>query len=142
MSSPARRGKVVQAGTVVLALNCGSSSLKFGLYRVTSSRTEMLLDGEAEAFGDGSGKFFFAQDAHGKLRVSERLATAGPREAIVRIERLLAQSGLPPPASIGHRIVHGGPALDHHALIDDRVMSQLEAATDFAPWRGPSWTRS
>ena len=32
----------------VLALNSGSSSLKFGLYRVGASRIEMLLSGEAE----------------------------------------------------------------------------------------------
>src|ERR1017187_9061354 len=35
----------------VLALNSGSSSLKFGLYRVESSRTETMLSGEAEAIG-------------------------------------------------------------------------------------------
>jgi acetate kinase len=36
----------------VLALNSGSSSLKFGLYRVGSSRTQILLSGEAEAIGE------------------------------------------------------------------------------------------
>ena len=28
---------------IVLALNSGSSSLKFGLYRVTDSRTDLLI---------------------------------------------------------------------------------------------------
>ena len=37
-----------EPGFNVLALNSGSSSLKFGLYRVGSSRAEMLLSGEAE----------------------------------------------------------------------------------------------
>ena len=35
----------------VLALNSGSSSLKFGLYRVGPSRIETLLAGEADAIG-------------------------------------------------------------------------------------------
>jgi len=39
----------------VLALNSGSSSLKFGLYRVASSRTEMPLSGEAESIGEKNG---------------------------------------------------------------------------------------
>jgi acetate kinase len=36
----------------VLALNSGSFSLKFALYRVDSSRTEMLVSGEAQSIGD------------------------------------------------------------------------------------------
>jgi acetate kinase len=40
----------------VLALNSGSSSLKFGLYCAESSRIEMLLSGEAESIGDKTGK--------------------------------------------------------------------------------------
>ena len=50
---------VTSAGSqsVVLALNSGSSSLKFGLYRVTGSRTEELLSGAAEAIGEPNGKF-------------------------------------------------------------------------------------
>jgi acetate kinase len=41
---------------IVLALNSGSSSLKFGLYCAGSSRIEMLLSGEAESIGDKTGK--------------------------------------------------------------------------------------
>ena len=54
----------------VLALNSGSSSLKFGLYRVGSSRIEKLLSGEAESIGDKSGKFH-AKDSRGNALLSE-----------------------------------------------------------------------
>ena len=40
----------------ILALNSGSSSLKFGLYRTGAECTEGLLFGEAEAIGDENGK--------------------------------------------------------------------------------------
>ena len=40
----------------VLALNSGSSSLKFGLYRVSGSRTEVLLSGAAECNRRGERK--------------------------------------------------------------------------------------
>ena len=121
----------------VLALNSGSSSLKFGLYRVGSSRIESLLSGEAESIGDKSGKFH-AEDSHGNALLSESGAIPSQREAIVRIGRLLVDAKMPTPAAIGHRIVHGGPKLRQHCLIDDAVLTQLEAATAFAPLHIPS----
>ena len=65
----------------VLALNSGSSSLKFGLYRVDSTGAEKL-------FG-------------------ESVATAEHPDAITRVASVLEASGIPPPDATGHRIVHG-----------------------------------
>ena len=46
-----------EAELKVLALNSGSSSLKFGLYRVGPLRTDMLISGEAEDIGDATSGF-------------------------------------------------------------------------------------
>ena len=121
----------------VLALNSGSSSLKFGLYRVGPSRIERLLSGEAESIGDKSGKFH-AKNSHGNALLSESGAIPSQREAIIRIGGLLVNSKMPIPAAIGHRIVHGGPRLRQHCLIDNSVLAQLESATAFAPLHIPS----
>jgi acetate kinase len=121
----------------VLALNSGSSSLKFGLYRVVSSRAEVLLSGEAEAIGDSSSGFR-AQDSQRQELASETAAIASHQEAIERIGRLVAESDVPAPGAIGHRIVHGGPKLREHCLIDDSVLRQLAAAAAFAPLHTPS----
>lgn len=126
-----------EAGLTILALNSGSSSLKFGLYRVGTSRAELLLSGEAEAIGDKGGKFH-AQDSLGNALLSETASIPSQREAIIRIGRLLADSKMPAPDAIGHRIVHGGPKLRKHCLIDDAVLRELEAATAFAPLHTPS----
>ena len=96
----------------VLALNSGSSSLKFGLYRVDS-------DGPQKLFG-------------------ESVATAEHPDAMARVVSVLAASGMPPPDAIGHRIVHGGPALRQHCRIDDAVLRQLQAAAAFAPLHAPA----
>ena len=96
----------------VLALNSGSSSLKFGLYRVDSA-------GAAELFGDT----VFAADHP---------------DAITHVASVLAASGMPPPDAIGHRIVHGGPALRQHCRIDDAVLQKLQAAAAFAPLHTPA----
>jgi acetate kinase len=125
-----------EAELTILALNSGSSSLKFGLYLTGSERAERLLSGEAEAIGGESSKFS-VQDRHGKTIVSESVSPPGQREAIIRIAKLLADAELPAPVAIGHRIVHGGPQLRQHCLIDGPVLRELEAATVFAPLHTP-----
>jgi acetate kinase len=97
-----------RSALTVLALNSGSSSLKFGLYRVDAARTELLVAGEEESLS-----------------------------GIGHIGHLLTGSGLPAPAAIGHRIVHGGPGLRRHCLIDDAVLRELDAAITFAPLHVP-----
>jgi acetate kinase len=44
---------------------------------------------------------------------------------------------MPAPAAVGHRIVHGGPRLRQHCLIDAAVLRQLETAVVFAPLHTP-----
>ena len=99
----------------VLALNSGSSSLKFGLYRVDATHADALSSGD-----------------HDTASVEQQ------GDAMLDIVARLAASGLPRPDAIGHRIVHGGSALHGHAVIDDAVMSQLEAAAAFAPLHAPA----
>src|ERR1700689_4986731 len=120
----------------VLALNSGSSSLKFGLYRVGSAGIDRLVSGEAESIGNEGGKFH-AEDAGGNVLFSETGSIPSQREAVVRIGRLQSDTKMRP-AVIGHRIVHGGPKLRQHCLIDETVLIQLEAATAFAPLHIPS----
>ena len=97
---------------IVLALNSGSSSFKFGLYRIEASRAEELL--------------------------SHAIAAPSPQQALAGVAQLLATSKVPAPDAIGHRIVHGGPALRQHCLIDASVLQQLEAALGFAPLHMPA----
>lgn len=121
----------------VLALNSGSSSLKFGLYRVGPTQTDLLLGGEAESIGEGAGKFH-ARDGRDNVLLAETAPLASQRDAIIRIGRLLDDRSAPAPAAIGHRVVHGGPKLRRHCLIDDGVMNLLNGATAFAPLHTPA----
>jgi acetate kinase len=96
----------------VLALNSGSSSLKFGLFRVDSTGAEK--------------------------RFGESISTADDPDAMARVASALTASGMPPPDAIGHRIVHGGPLLRQHCRIDAAVLRQLQAAAAFAPLHTPA----
>jgi acetate kinase len=102
----------------VLAINSGSSNVKFGLYDVYAD----------------------ADSAPTRVKevFSETQSDTTPREVFARIGAHLANSRLALPAVIGHRIVHGGPALRQHCVIDDLVMRQLEDAATFAPLHMPN----
>jgi acetate kinase len=120
----------------VLALNSGSSSLKFGLYRVASQKTERLISGEAESIGKASA-VFHAENPTGTSMLREGAPIPSQKDAVIRIARLLTDRKMPAPQSIGHRIVHGGPKLKAHCLIDDSVLDKLDAAVAFAPLHMP-----
>ncbi|MDQ6638219.1 MAG: acetate/propionate family kinase [Pseudomonadota bacterium] len=120
----------------VLALNSGSSSLKFGLYDVRSVSVAPLVSGQAEAIGEANSRFH-AEDSRRGVVASEADSIADQRGAVLRLVQLLATLGFPSPAAVGHRIVHGGPKLRRHCRIDDAVLRELEAATPYAPLHMP-----
>ena len=123
-------------GRVVLALNAGSSSLKFGLYAVDPGSPKGLLSGSAETrAGGGYGEFHLTDGSGQALQIEMAAEVEG--SPIDRIAGLLDRLALPPPTAIGHRIVHGGPACRRHVLIDADVMRQLDAAVAFAPLHLP-----
>jgi acetate kinase len=118
-------------GPHVLALNSGSSSLKFGLYQVGSSQVDTLIAAEAAAIGQGESRIH-AQDACRSVLLSKTIAMPGLRDAIVRIAALLVASTMPAALAIGHRIVPGGAKLRRHCLIDPSGLSAIEAIIAFA----------
>ncbi len=121
----------------VLALNSGSSSLTFGLFRVGPAEVRTLVSGEIDSIGKPA-SLMSATRADGGTQLSEAEPIASQAAAVERIARLLADWDTPPPAAIGHRIVHGGPRLRRHGLIDDDMLRTLDAATPFAPLHTPA----
>ena len=121
----------------VLALNSGSSSLKFGLYRVSAGSTLRVIVGEAEAIGKNKSAFH-AKDAKARTLLQEQTPIPSQLEAVKLMANLLRDRKMPVPESIGHRIVHGGAQLMEHCRIDEAVLRQLEAAAVFAPLHMPA----
>lgn len=97
----------------MLALNSGSSSLKFGIYAVDRGAPIVL----------------FASEIEGSPSDSTRLD---------RVAEALEVAAVPAPTMVGHRVVHGGPALLRHCRIDADVIARLKAAIPFAPLHGPA----
>jgi acetate kinase len=124
------------ASLPILALNAGSSSLKFGLYLVGAHSSQILITGAADMVSGGH-VAFAAKDADGNVLANDTQVIGSPYEAIDRITELLTAKHLRPIAAVGHRIVHGGPHCRHHTVIDATIKEHLVDAKVFAPLHVP-----
>ena len=118
-------------------LNAGSSSVKFALRR-TGPELPLTLSGQVEAIGVAPR--LELKDSDGTQVREQNWPAAGfdhsaATQAIITVMQTQLGSGAI--AAVGHRVVHGGPNLRRHCLIDDAVLGQLEAATAFAPLHNP-----
>jgi acetate kinase len=127
---------------LILAVNSGSSSLKFGLYRTprASCEPELLLAGGASGIGHSNGRLQVT-DARGAKLLDEAYKLNSQGHALKEILDQIGRLGHGKPVAIGHRVVHGGPHLRDHQLITPELIGKLEAATQFAPIHIPAAIR-
>jgi|SRR5450432_2253130 len=123
-------------GDLILVLNSGSSSLKFGLYRPGADDEEPVLTGSADGIGrdDGILRIRSSDGATLEERVGIR-ETQG--EALNSIAEAVQEHAGRVPVCVGHRVVHGGPRLCSHQVITPQVLEQLGSAVHFAPLHVP-----
>ncbi len=124
----------------VLTLNCGSSSVKYQLYR-WGTRT-VLARGIVERVGlDGS---FIKHYSKGKGTTTIKRTCGTHTEAIRLLVEALAhpQTGaikdLSEIQAVGHRVVHGGEKFIKSVLIDDVALRTFEELSDLAPLHNPA----
>ncbi len=118
----------------ILALNCGSSSLKYQLIDRTTSTP--LASGLVERIGlDGTSLKHRVGDAPATRRA---LAKGDHAAAIAQVLDLLA-TDLPdrPVAAVGHRVVHGGRRFARSVVIDAEVLAAIEELIPLAPLHNP-----
>jgi acetate kinase len=125
---------------LILVLNSGSSSLKFGIYlpRATDGATdeEALLTGSAEGIGRGDGTLHIQSSDGTSLLQSGRIHES-QGDALNSLAAAIRQQIGSAPVAVGHRLVHGGPKLRKHQIITPQVLDQLRSATHFAPLHIP-----
>jgi acetate kinase len=124
-------------GTPLFVVNSGSSSLKFGLFVVQQSEVRPVYRGEVEGIASRGARVWL-HSAEGGVLFDEPQAVAGQADAIRLVAAKLSGLRFPAPAAVGHRVVHGGPALRQHQRISPQVLEQLEAASSFAPLHVPA----
>lgn len=121
--------------SLILVLNSGSSSLKFGVYHRGTSDEEALLTGSADGIGHSNGSLRI-RSADGKVLMQRDGGHQSQEQALSAVAQAM-QAHSEKPDAIAHRVVHGGPKLRTHQRITPQVLEQLRAATHFAPLHIP-----
>src|SRR6266568_4730555 len=123
-------------GDLILVLNSGSSSLKFGVYYRGASDEEPLLTGSAEGIGRSNGSLRI-RSADGKSLLQRDSSHESQDHALRALSEAMREHISDAPAAVGHRVVHGGPKLRTHQLITLQVLEELRSAIHFAPMHIP-----
>jgi acetate kinase len=121
---------------LILALNSGSSSLKFGVYYRGASDEEALLTGSADGIGRSNGALHVLSCA-GQPLVQREGILESQSNALATVAETIRKHIYAAPVAIGHRVVHGGPSLLAHQPITPQVLVALRSATHFAPLHIP-----
>ena len=121
---------------LVLVLNSGSSSLKFGLYRRGASDEDPILVGSADGIGRDDGSLQI-RSSDGTTLVRRDGLQESQGDAVRALAAAMREHAGSVPAAVGHRVVHGGPRLCSHQVITPAVLEQLRSAVHFAPLHIP-----
>ncbi len=123
----------------ILTLNCGSSSLKYQLYRWEAR--EVLARGIVERVTVGGS--FIEHYTKDKGRVRLEHECPDHREALRLIVETLTdrQTGaiedLGTIKAVGHRVVHGGEQFAQSVIIDPEALETFRKLSDLAPLHNP-----
>lgn len=121
----------------ILAINAGSSSLKFQLFDMPSE--EVLTKGLVERIGLENS--IFNMTVNGKKK-KEVMDIADHSVAVQLLLQKLTEYGiiksLDEIEGIGHRVVHGGELFNDSALITEDTLQKIEALSDLAPLHNPA----
>ena len=117
----------------ILAVNAGSSSLKFALYSgSTGDQPYPVLRGRV------AGHRIVAADSRGALLLDRAWTSMpGERHDIIVLLNLIEELAGNTITAAGHRIVHGGSRFRGPALLTREVLEEVETLTPLAPLHQP-----
>ncbi|MBM3709507.1 MAG: acetate kinase [Actinobacteria bacterium] len=124
----------------LLTVNCGSTSIKFKLYRMPEE--VVLAVGKIENIGLGNSLLTFISDNY--LEEQINYSVADHRAGLELIIKKLSDSfrGVIKDKSeikaIGHRVVNVGDKVSENSIIDDRIINLLEESCELAPLHNPA----
>lgn len=124
--------------TAVLAINAGSSSIKFGLFEDEGRSVPILLsNGTLEDAGQEP--CLKMNDASGSALQGRRFPEGASHESIFEglLEAIDQQLGDRKLTGVGHRIVHGGRDFDKPVIVDADVLAAIDRLTPLAPLHQP-----
>lgn len=121
----------------VMAVNAGSSSLKFQLINMPSE--EVITSGLVERIGLEQGNFEIKVNGE-KKKIQQpipdhQVAVELLLNALVEYKVVESLSEI---EAVGHRIVHGGEYFNDSVKVDEDVVSKVEELVELAPLHNPA----
>lgn len=123
----------------ILAINCGSSSVKYQLY--SWDRKELIAKGVVERVVVGGS--FIQQEVPGRQKYKKEHECPTHNEAMDLIIKTLTDpengviNDIREISAVGHRVVHGGEEFTQSVLIDEKVLEAVKAVQHLAPLHNP-----
>ncbi|XWN52900.1 acetate kinase [Anoxybacillus flavithermus] len=121
----------------VIAINAGSSSLKFQLFNMPSE--EVLTKGVVERIGFEDAIFNITVNGE---KIKEVTPISDHAVAVKMLLDKLIELGIIQSfdeiEGIGHRVVHGGEKFSDSVLITDETLKEIEDLSDLAPLHNPA----
>ena len=123
--------------TKVIAVNSGSSSLKFQLFKMPEE--EVLTSGVAERIGQEMG--IFTINVNGE-KVTTNVPIPDHQKAVDLLLEALVKHGIVKDLSeikgAGHRIVQGGSYFNGSVKVDEDVVNKVDELCSLAPLHNPA----
>ncbi|MCD6318873.1 acetate kinase [Candidatus Aerophobetes bacterium] len=124
----------------ILAINCGSSSIKYQFVQMKEKKEKVLAKGLIERIGKKSS--FQIHFINGRT-VQKKGEVKDHRKGLRKILELLTNKDngvikdISEISAVGHRVVHGGEKFVNSILIDDKVVEAIHIYTSLAPLHNP-----
>jgi acetate kinase len=121
----------------ILAINAGSSSLKFQLLKMPEEYVTAI--GQIERIGIPGSFIKLKSEA---LNTKKEQAINNHADAVALLLEMLISEGVVRSYEeidgVGHRVVHGGEVFSDSVLITDEVLEKLEELSSLAPLHNPA----
>ncbi|CAM4199116.1 acetate kinase [Erysipelothrix inopinata] len=121
----------------VLAVNAGSSSLKFQLLEMPHA--EVLVSGIVERIGLNDGVITFKYDGKKDTEILDIPNHSVAADLVLKglVEKNIV-ANLQDIVAAGHRVVHGGEYFQGSVICDEDSISKVEELADLAPLHNPA----
>lgn len=123
--------------SMILAINTGSSTLKWKLYEVPSEN--VIAEGMVDRLGLPGSEFSSKYNGN-KEKIKKDINTH--EEAVTMLLNFLTEKRIVTDMNeivgVGHRVVAGGSEYKDSVVVDDSVLQGIEDLADFAPLHNPA----
>ncbi|KON86749.1 acetate kinase [Sporosarcina globispora] len=121
----------------IIAINAGSSSLKFQLFEMPSE--EVITKGLIERIGLDNAVFNISVNGEKIKEVTDIPDHAVAVKILLgKLTNLGIIKSLDEIEGIGHRVVHGGEAFNDSVEITDEVLAKIDELSELAPLHNPA----